>query len=272
MSSPADSNRRYDDLYSEFDSPLMRQLRVEAYGRDIGQHSWTTAEELEAGISQLNLSAASRILDLGCGPGGPLCFVVGLVGCHGHGIDRSAEAIAAGRARAAALQLDGLIVLHEGDLNRPIPLPSRSFDAVISLDVVLHLRDRAEFFREVTRMLVPGGRFLFTDAGVVTASISNEEIARRAFHGYTQFVPAGFNERMLELAGLRLLDRTDCTANLVRNATGRSSARLAHRTELQRIEGRARFERQQRYLQTVIELSRRGAMSRIMYCAAHRAA
>jgi hypothetical protein len=45
-------------------------------------------------------------------------------------------------------------------------------------------------------LLAPGGKFLFTDAGVITASLSNDEIALRAFHGYTQFVPPGFNERM----------------------------------------------------------------------------
>ena len=36
----------YESFYREFDSPLMRQIRREAYGEDIGQHSWVGAEEL----------------------------------------------------------------------------------------------------------------------------------------------------------------------------------------------------------------------------------
>ena len=32
----------YESFYRDFDSPLMRQLRREAYGEDIGQHSWVT--------------------------------------------------------------------------------------------------------------------------------------------------------------------------------------------------------------------------------------
>ncbi len=118
-------SRGYDKLYQEFDSPLMRQVRAEAYGKDIGQHSWVTAEELEHHIARLKLTRASRLLDLGCGPGGPLAFAVGIARCHGTGVDISAEAIAAGRARAAALGLEELVMLHECDLNQPLPFGQR---------------------------------------------------------------------------------------------------------------------------------------------------
>src|ERR1700674_5382387 len=141
--------KKYDDVYKDFESPLMRQIRREAHGEDIGQHSWVTAAELREDISRLGLSPASRLLDLGCGPAGPLTFVVGLVGCRGTGADASESAITAGRARAASLGLDGLIELRRCDLNEPLAFPSGAFDAVISLDVILHLRDRAALLREV---------------------------------------------------------------------------------------------------------------------------
>jgi SAM-dependent methyltransferase len=132
---------------------------------------------------------------------------------------------------------------------------------------VLHLRDRAVLFREVARILNPRGRFLFTDAGVVTGSVSDEEILRRSVHGYTQFSAPGFNERVLERAGFRLIETEDRTAGALRNATGRLRARLAHRAELEELEGASGFDRQQRYLETVIEISRRAAVSRTMYLA-----
>jgi SAM-dependent methyltransferase len=246
--------RGYDNLYEEFDSPLGQQLRREAYGEDIGQHSWVTADELQEDISRLKLSRASHFLDLGCGPGGPLTFVVGHVGCQG----------------AASLGLDGLVRLREADLNQPIPFASGSFDVVMSLDVILHLRDRLSGFREVARVLIPTGKFLFTDAGVITGAISDEEIRLRAVHGHTQFVPPGFNENMLGLAGFQVIDRKDRTVSLLKAATGRLSARLGHREELEQLEGSSYFERQQRYLETVIDLSQRGAVSRLMYLAESR--
>jgi SAM-dependent methyltransferase len=262
----------YDNLYEEFDSPLMQQFRREAYGEDIGQHSWVTADEIQESIPRLKLSRASRFLDLGCGPGGPLAFIVGQVGCQGSGIDVSAKALAAARSRVASLRLDEVVTLREADLNEPIPFAGGSFDAVMSLDAILHLRDRLSVFREVTRVLIPSGRFLFTDAGVITGSISDEEIRLRAVHGYTQFVPSGFNEHTLELAGFRLIDRNDRTASLLKTATGRLTARLRHRAELEQLEGSNYFERQQRYIETLIGISQRGSASRMMYLAESRAA
>jgi SAM-dependent methyltransferase len=268
MSDPRESKtQRYDDFYQDFDSTISRQIRREAYGKDIGQHSWVTAEELEEYIPWLKLEDTSRLLDLGCGPGGPLTFLVGRVHCRGSGVELSEQAIAAARARTVSLELEGLVEFHQADLNAPLLFANGSFDAMIALDVILHLRDRVELFREAVRVLVPGGRFLFTDAGVITGSISNKEIELRAIHGHTQFVPPGFNEKVLAIAGLRLIERSDRTASLLKNAQGRLAARLAHRTEMETLEGKTNFERQQRYLQTVAELAQRGAMSRMMYLA-----
>jgi hypothetical protein len=112
---------------------------------------------------------------------------------------------------------------------------------------------------------VPGGRFLLTDAGVITGPVSDQEVLRRSLHGHTQFVAPGFNERLLDAVGFRLLETEDRTASVVKNAAGRLDARLAHRSELERLEGRSIFERRQLYLETVLDLFRRGAMSRVMY-------
>ena len=164
-------------------------------------------------------------------------------------------------------ELGEVITFKEANLNEPFPLASGSFDAAMSLDVVLHLPDRLKVFREVARILVPGGRFLFTDAGVITGCVSNDEMQRRAVHGPNHFVPPGFNEQMLEGAGFRVMECTDRTASLLKNACGRMAARQAHRTELEAMEGCAHFEREQRYLETVVALAERGAASRILYLA-----
>lgn len=244
----------------------MRQIRSEAYGDDVGQHSWVTKHELESGVGRLQLTNASRLLDLGCGPGGALAFIVGMAGCHGTGIDVSDPAIAAARRRASSLGLNSKLSFREADLNQPLPFPEASFEAAICLDVILHVRDRTAVFREISRILVPGGRFLFTDAGVVTGMVSADEFRIRASRGYTQFVPPGVNERCLQDAGLQLLVVTDGTTGLLQTAKGRLNARLAHESELKKMEG-ANFEGEQQYLAAVIELCQRRALSRMTYLA-----
>jgi SAM-dependent methyltransferase len=265
--SPEPESRSYSDFYSRFDSALMRRLRAEAYGTDIGQHSWVTAEELEEDVPLLALSEASRVLDLGCGPGGPLAFLVGMLGCRGVGVDVSAPAIASARNRAVSLDIARFVEFDEADLDAPLLFADGVFDAAISLDVILHVRDRVDLFREVARVLAPKGRFLFTDAGIITGAVSDDDIRLRAVHGSTHFVPPGFNESMLERAGFRLLEREDRTASLLRNARGRVAARSAHRAALEAVEGVTGFERQMRYLETVVDLAQRGAVSRMTYVA-----
>ena len=140
----------------------MRQLRREAYGEDIGQHSWVGAEELRGDIPRLKLSPSSRFLDIGCGPCGPLTFILAAVGCSGTGVDISPSALQVGRTRAASLGISASLSVQKADLNEPLPFEPRSFDAAMSLDVVLHLRDRLTLFHEVAKVLRPGGRFLVT--------------------------------------------------------------------------------------------------------------
>jgi SAM-dependent methyltransferase len=249
----------------------MRQLRHEAYGEDIGQHSWVGASELRGDIHRLKLSPSSRLIDLGCGPCGPLTFIVASVRCPGTGVELSPSALQVGRARAASLGIDTLLSVQVADLNEPLPFEPDSFDAAMSLDVVLHLHDRLKFFNEVAKLLSPGGRFLFTDAGVLTGCVSNEEIRNRSVHGPTHFVAVGWNEELLESAGLRLIETENRTTSMLENARGRLAAMHAHRGELGEVLGAADLERQQDYLKTVIELSRRRAVSRMMYLAEVRA-
>ena len=261
------SKPNYESLYQEFESPLMRELRRDAYGEDIGQHSWVTASDLRRDAVRLGISADDLLLDLGCGPCGPLTFLMKSIGCHGFGVDVSAAALSAGVARARSLGVEDRISVQEANLDGQISLDANSIDAAISLDVVLHLRNRLHAFLEVARVLKRGARLLFTDAGVVTGSISNEEVAARSMHGFSQFCAPGFNERAIEQAGFVMLETESRTAALLENATGRLTARQKHVAELERLEGAGGFARYQDYLRSVIAMAERGALSRMMYLA-----
>jgi SAM-dependent methyltransferase len=259
--------RDYDATYRDFDSPLKRRLRAEAYGEDIGQHSWVTASELRGDLPRLKLSPGSRLLDLGCGPCGPLTFLLREAGCRGTGVDRSGAALESGKARGEALGVADRLTVRETDLDDALPFEDGSFDAVTALDTVLHVDDRERLFTDAARVTVPGGRLLFTDAAVLVGPMSHEETDARTAYGRSRFVEPGANERALEAAGWSLLETEDRTASVVRHASGRLEAALAHRGELEEMSGAEEFERQARYLVTVIELARRRALLRLMYLA-----
>jgi SAM-dependent methyltransferase len=257
--------QNYQSLYESFDSPLMSQFRLEAYGEDIGQHSWVTAEDLRGDATRLKLTRAARLLDLGCGPCGPLTFLMKTTGCSGIGFDSSRAALSVGRRRAQSLCLDDRLTVCETDLDGALPVATGAVDAATALDVILHLRDRLRTFTEIARVLGEGGRFLFTDAAVVTGAISSEEVAMRSMHGCTQFCAPGFNERTLEQAGLTLLETEDRTHGMLSCADGRLQARFRHQTDFEQLEGSQGFAGYQGYLESIVSLSRRGALSRVMY-------
>jgi cyclopropane fatty-acyl-phospholipid synthase-like methyltransferase len=257
----------YESIYREFDSPLMRRLRSEAYGEDIGQHSWVSADELRGDAERLGLDTASRLLDLGSGPCGPLTFLIAHTGCVGVGLELSSAAIAVGHAKALELGVESRFSAQVADLNDPLPVDLGQFDAVLGVDMVLHLQDRGALFRSVASILRARARLLFTDAGVVTGAISNDQIRTRSVHGYTQFVPQGWNEEVLSRAGFRLLELEDRTESVVRNAQGRLKALVRHREELEQLSGVASFAKQVEYVSMVAELASKRALSRFMYLA-----
>jgi cyclopropane fatty-acyl-phospholipid synthase-like methyltransferase len=257
----------YDGIYALFDSPVMQQMRREVYGEDIGQHSWVAAEDLRSDIKRLSLTDSSRLLDLGCGPGGPLVFAVEATGCIGLGLDVSEAALSLARARASDHSIQQKASFQKADLNTKLPCDDRSYDAVMSFDVMLHLRDRKSVFAEAARVLTPGGKFLFTDAGVISGAISNQEIEHRGSHGYTQFVPPGLNEELLRAAGFKVIAHEDRTAGAERIARGRLAALCAHKSEFEALAGKEAFERRRLYLDTMIAISERRALTREMYLA-----
>lgn len=258
---------RYESFYRQVDSPLMQKIRRETFGEDIGLHSWGNADEVRADIARLGISSSSRIVDLGCGPCGPLTFILKTARCRGTGIELSPSALRVGEARARSLGIEALMSVQEGDLNEALPFSRRSFDAAVSIDVVLHLRDRSKLFRDVATMLRPGGRFVFTDAGVVTGAISNEDVRDRSPRGYTQFVPPGWNETLLEAAGLRLLETEDRTQSVFEYATRRLAAIQKYRAELEQVSEAFDFELEKAFLSTAARLAQSKAVSRVMYLA-----
>jgi ubiquinone/menaquinone biosynthesis C-methylase UbiE len=257
----------YDKTYSSFNSALSKKIRAEAYDNDFGQHSWITYKELCDYIQWLGLSENDHLLDLGCGPGGPLTQIVTHSNCEAIGIDLNSAALAVAEQNADGLNLSDLIRFRQHDLNHPLPFKNSLFDAAISIDVILHLQNREKVFREIYRVLKPNSKFLFTDAGILTGPISNDEITIRSINGYTQFVHKETNEQFLSSAGFRLERCVDVTEGVIKNASGRYSTRIKYQDELMKSEGQENFNKEQIYLKTTIDLYKRKSLARYTYFA-----
>src|SRR5262249_35853123 len=153
------------------------EVRREAWGEEIGQNSWLTREELEGFASTLALDGASRVLEIGCGSGGPALHLARVTGCEIVGVDVHADGVANATRMGREAGLDARASFVCADAAEALPFASGSFGSLLCVDAINHLRDRPRVLDEWARVLAPGGRVLFTDPITVTGALSSEEIA-----------------------------------------------------------------------------------------------
>ena len=258
---------RYGASYGHFTSDVYSEIRREAFGNDIGQNSWLTLDELERFTSFLDLTTSSRVLDVGCGSGGPALQVSRMTGCEVVGVDIREDALAIASRMATEAAFGLRVTFRRADAGRPLPFEDATFDAVLCIDSVNHLPDRPGIFAEWARLLRSGGRLLFTDPTTVTGVLDSDEIATRSSTDYYLFVPPGEDERLLAEAGLKVVRVDDVTENMAEVARRRHDARERHAQAVRQIEGDDAFAREQRFFELTARLARERRLSRRVYVA-----
>ena len=129
----------YDSNYGNFHTELYEEIRREAFGEDIGQNSWHTAEEQNKFIEWLGLSADKTLLDVACGAGGPALRIAAITNCSVVGVDFHEQAVSAARTLTAERRLEHLAKFQHADASTTLPFPDNSFDALMCIDAINHL-------------------------------------------------------------------------------------------------------------------------------------
>jgi SAM-dependent methyltransferase len=140
----------------------------------------------------LPAGGATRLLDLGCGPGNMLDFLAG----HGtvFGSDFSADALRFCRGRRHER-------VFRADFHR-LPLREKSFDVVTAIDVIEHLQDDTRAIAELFQIVRPGGHLVVTVPAFMSLWGDHDELYGH-FRRYrrrelrTKLQAAGFQVRKL---------------------------------------------------------------------------
>lgn len=152
--------------------------------------------------------AGRRVLDVGCGIGGPAFALARKHGALVTGIDLEPQLIARAQRRARELGLEARVEFR-AVAPGPFGFPDRSFDVVFTSGALTQTEDKAGIVAECFRVLKPGGtltcydwlkgeapisddmRYFFEMEGLTYNLITLEELGRRLADG-------GFEDVTLE--------------------------------------------------------------------------
>jgi len=112
--------------------------------------------------ARMKLQAGMRMLDVGCGIGGPARYFAGEMGCAVNGIDLTEEFVSVAKSLTQLVGLEKSAEFRQGNA-LALPYEAETFDRAYTIHVLMNVADKAGVFREVQRVLKPGGWFVMFD-------------------------------------------------------------------------------------------------------------
>eukprot|EP00030_Apusomonadida_sp_AF-17_P000540 a174973_75.p1 GENE.a174973_75~~a174973_75.p1 ORF type:complete len:406 (-),score=179.55 a174973_75:1156-2328(-) len=108
--------------------------------------------------ARLGLREGMKVLDVGCGIGGPLVSISRFSGASVTGLNNNAYQITQGEELLGAAGLKDRCGFIKADFMH-IPVEDNTFDAVYEIEATCHAPDRVACYREIARVLKPGALF-----------------------------------------------------------------------------------------------------------------
>lgn len=131
--------------------------------RQSGEGLHAAQRRQEAGMAELlGLGPGTKVADVGCGVGGPLVSVAKVSGASVTGVNFNAEQVAKTRRAIGRAGLEGTCDAMLANY-LDVPLEDGFFDAAYSYEAICHAPDKDLCFRELFRLIRPGGQVALTE-------------------------------------------------------------------------------------------------------------
>ncbi|KAK2594490.1 Delta(24)-sterol C-methyltransferase [Conoideocrella luteorostrata] len=167
--------------------------------------------------SYVGLRKGMKVLDVGCGVGGPAREMVKFSGCHVTGLNINEYQVERATAYAKKEGLEDKLDFVQGDFMK-MPFPDNSFDAVYVIEATCHAPSLEGVYREINRVLKPGGTFGVYE-WLMTEAYDNEDLQHRRIRidieqgdGIPQMFSVADGLAAIETAGFELQYHEDLAA------------------------------------------------------------
>jgi SAM-dependent methyltransferase len=160
---------------------------------------------------QMGLTHEMKVLDVGCGVGGPSRFLAAQYGCHVTGIDITEEFCKTARDLAERVRLSDYLTYRQADA-LDLPYKDEAFDAVWTQHVQMNIEDKPRFYAELFRVLKPGGKLGFYEIVAGDAGKPFYPVPWAADASISHLVGEAALKALIEGAGFQLKIWQDTTA------------------------------------------------------------
>lgn len=162
----------------------------------------------------MGMKEGMKVLDVGCGVGGPAREIAKFTGAHITGLNNNDYQIQRATHYAKKEGLDKQLAFVKGDFMQ-MDFPDNSFDAVYAIEATCHAPKLSGVYSEIFRVLKPGGIFGVYE-WLMTEDYDNDNLAHREIRlgielgdGISNMVKVSEGLEAMKIAGFEILHHED---------------------------------------------------------------
>ena len=164
---------------------------------------------------------SERVLDVGSGLGGPSRYLAWRYGCRVSGVDLTAEFVRVAEMLTRLTGFVGRVDYRQGDA-LDLPFESESFDVVWSQNAAMNIADRDRLYREMRRVLKPGGKLALQEVAAGPGGPPHYPVQWAREPSISFLYSQKATRAKLATAGLRVTAWQDTTGPALQSATARA--------------------------------------------------
>jgi len=164
---------------------------------------------------------SERVLDVGSGLGGPSRYLAWRYGCRVSGVDLTAEFVRVAEMLTRLTGFVGRVDYRQGDA-LDLPFEGDTFDVVWSQNAAMNIADRDRLYREMRRVLKPGGKLALQEVAAGPGGPPHYPVQWAREPSISFLYSQKATRAKLATAGLRVTAWQDTTEPALQSATARA--------------------------------------------------
>lgn len=166
-------------------------------------------EEILVLINKLNPSKQDRVLDIGCGLGGPARIMSKLKECFVHGIDISSEQVKSAEKLSKIINMEDKVKFSEISA-LDIHKINETFDKAYAIESLVHIKDKASVLSRIHEKMEKNGTLVVADYFIYK---NYEPLSQLFPNDYYPWDPKNF-EKLFQESGFEIVDIEDRSEQL----------------------------------------------------------